>query len=158
MAYLRVYNLNGNIEQCGGSFIAENWVVTAHHCIIDAFYVELFSGKTFLDGKNDIEPSEFEIIDIITHPDAINHPKFVHLNDIVLLKVKHKVGSFMPRPICMPEDGEIPREGDKCYVAGWGLKSSIREGAEIALQLQIAEIPISNIYSCAAVYMAYSRR
>ena len=118
MAYLRVYNLNGNIEQCGGSFIAENWVVTAHHCIIDAFYIELFAGKTFLDGKNDIEPSEFEIIDIITHPDAINHPRFVHLNDIVLLKVKHKVGSFMPRPICMPEDGEIPQEGDTCCWLG----------------------------------------
>ena len=158
MAYLRVYNFNGNIEQCGGSFVAENWVVTAHHCIIDAFYIELFAGKTFLDGKNDIEPSQFEIIDIVTHPDAINHPRFVHLNDIVLLKVKHVAGSFMPRPICMPEDGEIPQEGDTCYVAGWGLKSSIREGAEVAVQLQIAEIPISNVYSCAAVYMAYSRR
>ena len=158
MAYLRVYNLNGNIEQCGGTFIDANWVITAHHCIIDAFHIELFAGKTFLTAENAIEPSQFEIVDIVTHPDAINHPRFVHLNDVVLLKVKHKSGLFIPRPICIPAEGEIPQEGDTCYVAGWGLKSSIREGAEVAVQLQIAEIPISNIYSCAAVYMAYSRR
>lgn len=158
MAYLRVYNLNGNIEQCGGTFIADNWVITAHHCIIDAFHIELFAGKTFLTAENAIEPSQFDIVDVVTHPNAINHPRFVHLNDVALLKVKHKVGSFVARPICMPEKDEIPHEGDRCYVAGWGLKSSIREGAEVAVQLQIAEIPISNIYSCAAVYMAYSRR
>ena len=58
----------------------------------------------------------------------------------------------------MPNDLEVPQDGDTCYVAGWGMKSSIREGADPAFQLQIAEIPISNIYKCAVVYMAYSRR
>ena len=47
IAWLVIYKTNGAAEQCGGTFISDDWILTAHHCVRHYREIKAYAGKDF---------------------------------------------------------------------------------------------------------------
>lgn len=47
IAWLVIYKTNGAAEQCGGTFIADDWILTAHHCVRHYREIKAYAGNDF---------------------------------------------------------------------------------------------------------------
>nr|XP_002131650.1 chymotrypsin-like elastase family member 2A [Ciona intestinalis] len=112
-------------HNCGGSIIANRWVITAAHC---------------LDGTNSAYRARLRIVAGMHRLSASSGPGrvsvgvsriFLHaafggetdnpLDDIALIQLQVPlVYSNTIRPICLPQRGETPAAGTTCYASGWG--------------------------------------
>ena len=45
IAWVVIYKMNGAAEQCGGTFIADDWILTAHHCVRNYREIKAYAGK-----------------------------------------------------------------------------------------------------------------
>ncbi|TRY55615.1 hypothetical protein DNTS_021495 [Danionella cerebrum] len=108
---------------CGGSIIAENWVMTAAHCISSGRNYRVQIGKHDLSVEEDGSYS-------ISAGKIIVHEKwnsmFVALgNDIALIKLSEPV--ILSNSIqlgCVPPAGSVVANNYPCYISGWGRLSS----------------------------------
>lgn len=146
-------DINGDFH-CGGSLIAESFVLTAVHCNrkkVD--FVRI--GETDLSTPRDCNYAEGEEDCADPYQDIpvaqfIRHPKYSSSkkkNDIALIKLRHSAQlNDNARPICLPLPEMLDKKvHPKMIVSGWGFTE---DSNAISNKLRYANVPIVEQGQC----------
>jgi trypsin len=128
-------------EACGGSFVAQRWIVTAAHCVdegVGPADIEVFAGISRLSERG--RDTSVPVAAILIHPEWNPATQW---NDIALIQLGRDVkASKNIQPIALPsaEDAAVwPTAGSPATVAGWGAAS---EGGALSVDLLRANLSI----------------
>lgn len=109
---------------CGGSVVADRWVLTAAHCIEDLLPTDpspiaVFMGSSSLEGGGMIA----DVQTVFAHPDY----RGVGSDDIALLELRNSV-SVQPVQLATSANArDLERLGNEAIVTGWGNTPGERE-------------------------------
>ncbi|NND89581.1 MAG: serine protease [Granulosicoccus sp.] len=135
---------------CGGTVVADRWVMTAAHCLYDAFdRVETPSDLRIVAGEYDLEDDEpveeIQVTNVIVHPDYDNSLQ-PPPHDIALLELASSVN--VPISQLFAEDAEAYTD-TLSYIAGWGATQFVNEtAATFPSILQEARVPLVSLEMC----------
>ena len=134
---------------CGGTVIAEQWVMTAAHCMFDAFgtatqpsEIRVVAGTNNLQDDNAIETT---VSNIYVHPQYDNGSGALS-NDIALLELGT---SLSDAPITL-FDGDTESLNDTFgFIAGWGATGvDANNNVQYPYLLQDATVPFVPLERC----------
>ncbi|MDK2594255.1 serine protease [Pseudoalteromonas obscura] len=130
----------GDMHWCGLSFIGDNKVLTASHCVEDqpasAFSVK-FEGHDLTDES---QWQTYQVTRIVMHEQYNFH--YQYNNDIAILELDRPVENITPIKLADPQVRNSITSGENLKVMGWGRLSS---GGESPTKLQEVDVPyVSN--------------
>ncbi|XP_034030961.1 suppressor of tumorigenicity 14 protein isoform X2 [Thalassophryne amazonica] len=136
---------------CGASIISPNYLLSAAHCFVThdpqnhiASNWQTYSGMQDQYKRDGIQ--QRAIKKIISHP---YYNQMTYDYDIALLELSQPLEfSSTIYPVCLPSVSHVFPAGTNCFVTGWG---TLREGGQLAQQLQKATVKIINDTVCNVV-------
>jgi hypothetical protein len=140
------YGSTGHI--CGGTIIAERWVMTAAHCAVSSNPANF----TIVAGRHRIESGtdgvELPVSSLIVHDDydsANNH------NDIALFGLAEDAG-FPPATLARPGEQALWAPGTDAVATGWGALGSGQDGPDEPHQVTV---PVISDTACVDTYSEF---
>ncbi|XP_043358785.1 transmembrane protease serine 9 [Dermochelys coriacea] len=134
-------------HKCGAVLIADKWLLSAAHCF-DIYsdpkmWVGIL-GTPFLSGTDGRVEKIFRIF---KHP---FYNVYTLDYDVALLELATAVrftGAI--KPICLPDNSHIFRDGARCFITGWG---ATKEGGIMSKHLQKAAVNVIGDQACKKFY------
>lgn len=130
---------------CGGSLIADGWVLTAAHCAVgeSAQNLRIEAGINRLS-----EPGQmFDVAEIRIHP---GYDANTSNNDVALLRLARSTGSLPPVALMTAaSEGSLAATGTPLTVTGWG---SLTSGGSSPDRLQQVNVSLVSRSQCQSSY------
>ncbi|KRF97667.1 uncharacterized protein Dwil_GK27531 [Drosophila willistoni] len=145
---LTVHSLYRPSSLCGGSIIANDWILTAAHCTDGANRVTIHYGS--------IQKAEGQVINDVEASSIIQHPKYDRTdltNDIALIHSKWVDFNDRIQKIALPRPEQFGEsfEGQWSQAAGWGSILDYK-AAVIPKRLHWTNLHIINNLKCNLVF------
>ena len=110
--------------KCGASIIGEKYLLTINHCVLGYQPKDLKARVGEWQVNSFHEKWQYQDIDIAR---IISHPKYnpkSQANSIAILELVHPYQfDYHIRPICLSNNLDFLKPGDRCLVSGWGKDS-----------------------------------
>ncbi|XP_023053763.2 serine protease 27 [Piliocolobus tephrosceles] len=136
---------------CGGSLIAERWVLTAAHCFPNTSETSLY--QVLLGARQLVQPGPHAVYARVRRVES--NPLYQGMAssaDVALVELEAPVPfTNYILPVCLPDPSVIFETGMNCWVTGWG-SSSEQDYLPNPRILQKLAVPIIDTPKCNLLY------